>query len=156
MHQIKRMIPISSCSCLCIYCLLRRSLYKRFDGFFFFFYHFSISTQLKSFLINEKVLVILHSQYHGCWCPGSLCYKGICRHGILTYTHLRIFQFSAAVRLMINWDWSLSQHMSLKLSQDKQTCVIQVLTRQMPSPQIDLYIHSGVQIYVTTPGRMFQ
>ena len=37
---------------------------------------------LKSFLKENKDLCILHSQYHGCWCPGDTMSHGINSHGI--------------------------------------------------------------------------
>ena len=50
-----------------------------------FFFHFLIlkrQRSLKSSLLNDKKLVILHSQYHGCWWPGEARSQGISRHGI--------------------------------------------------------------------------
>ena len=37
---------------------------------------------LKSFLIKNKDLFILHIQYHSCWWLGDTRSKGICSHGI--------------------------------------------------------------------------
>ena len=37
---------------------------------------------LKSFLMYDKGLPILHSQYHGCWCPGDVGRQGISNHDI--------------------------------------------------------------------------
>ena len=32
--------------------------------------------------MDDNGLLILHSQYHGCWCPGDTRSQGICSHGI--------------------------------------------------------------------------
>ena len=37
---------------------------------------------LKSFLKYDQDLHILHSQYHGCWCPGDVRSQGISSHDI--------------------------------------------------------------------------
>ena len=37
---------------------------------------------LKSFLKYDQDLYILHSQYHGCWCPGDVRSQGISSHDI--------------------------------------------------------------------------
>ena len=36
---------------------------------------------VKSFPVEDKYLPILHTQYHGCWCPGDSMNKGINSHG---------------------------------------------------------------------------
>ena len=36
---------------------------------------------LKSFLMEDRDLPILHSQYHGCWWPGDARSQGISSHG---------------------------------------------------------------------------
>ena len=38
--------------------------------------------QLKSFLMLDKKIPILHSQYHDCWCPGDARRRGISNHDI--------------------------------------------------------------------------
>ena len=37
---------------------------------------------MKSYLMEDKVLFILHTQYHGCWWPGNARSQGINSHGI--------------------------------------------------------------------------
>ena len=43
---------------------------------------FTLHMQLKSFLKQDKNLIILHSQYHGCWCPGNARSQGLSNHDI--------------------------------------------------------------------------
>ena len=37
---------------------------------------------LKSIFLKDKDILILQSQYHGCWCPVDARSQGISRHGI--------------------------------------------------------------------------
>ena len=49
------------------------------------FYHFSKLRRhryMESITMEDKDLLILQSQYHGCWCPGDTRSQGISSHGI--------------------------------------------------------------------------
>ena len=52
---------------------------------FCIFCHFSMMRWhwwLKSFPMEDKDMIILYNQYHGCWWPGDTRSQGISRHGI--------------------------------------------------------------------------
>ena len=46
------------------------------------FLHIDKKKILRSFLPYDQDLLILHIQYHGCWCPGSLRRQDISNYDI--------------------------------------------------------------------------
>ena len=56
---------------------------------------------MKSFLIEDKNLFILYSQYHGYWCPGNARNQGISSHCIDQFTH-EFFGFSIKEKELIS------------------------------------------------------
>ena len=72
--------------------------------------------QLRSILIEGKDKFILHSLYHGCWCPGITKREGISSYGI----DLGFVKYSGISTRMINifqhvkdWDWFHTWHFKL-------------------------------------------
>ena len=76
------------------------------------FLSFATYMWLNPFLTEEKDLRILHSKYHGCWCPGDLPGQGIYSHGIdlvlIEYTGLSTGRIRADSRFAPSqWETAL-------------------------------------------------
>ena len=78
-----RLFQVTCNSVLTLYMLIffRGNIYK----YIYIFCHYFIliwHRYLKSLLKWDQDLHILHSQYHGCWCPGDVRRQGISSHDI--------------------------------------------------------------------------